>query len=151
MVQVNKNTIAEIAKKSPTAEAFFTYAACRERNVRQGVSRLPAIRAQMSVEGFHPVPKDLVSMFQELARAGVGTLQGKEFKWNVPIREVGQAGSIKESTPHVEHHINRVIPQATKDLVIMFDTNKEVSIKFTANLTKDEINFIAAKLLKECK
>lgn len=145
MTQLNAEKIAEILQRSPTAEAFATYAACRERNVRDGVSRLPAIRAQMAKEGFHPVPQDLLSMFRELERAGIGKLQGDQFKWSVSIKRVGEA--IESPKPVKAESI----PTSAKELVIFFDKNKQVEVRFPENLTPAEIRFVADKLLQEIR
>lgn len=148
---LNNKTISEIAQKSPTAEDFFTYAACRERHVRGGVSKLPDLRTQMKQEGFEPVPQDLLIMFRELHRAGVGELKGDTFKWNTSIKKVGEAvigkTEILESKPAKTTASSRI----EKALVVWFDNKKHVSITFTPNLTKDEVSFLASKLLRECE
>lgn len=110
MLPAQVKTLSEIAQKTPTAEAFFTYAACRARNVREGVSRIPAIRAQMTKEGFHPVPQDLLAMFKELEKAGVGQLRGTQFKWHAPIKEIGNALTLK--TEPVERRIAATVEKA---------------------------------------
>lgn len=141
---LNQEKIAEILQRTPTAEAFANYAACRERNIREGVSKLPAIRAQMSKDGFQPVPQDLLSMFRELERAGVGELKNDMFKWSVSIKEVGRA--LNPAKNEV-----RPLPTAHKSLVIFFDKNKEATISFTPNLSVEEVKFLAEKILNECK
>lgn len=144
---INNSAIAEIADRTPTAEAFFTYAACRERNVREGISRLSAIRVQMAKEGFTPVPQDLLSMFRELEKVGVGQLKGDLFKWSVSIKEVGETISAPRE------HMAEIpkIPKSIKTFAVYYDNGRHASISFTPNLTKEEIKFLAEQLLKECK
>lgn len=141
-MSINNKVIAEIAQKSPTAGNFFTYAACRERNVRDGESRLSSIKSQMTKEGFIPVPQDLLLMFKELERIGVGILQGDKFKWLVPIKKIGDA--IRE--PRRE-----ILSKHEKSLVICFDKHKEASVLYTPNLTKADVHFLCEKLLNECQ
>lgn len=141
---ISNEKIAEIMQQSPTAEAFSTYAACRERNVREGISRLPSIRAQMTKEGFNPVPQDLLTMFKELDRAGVGKLLKDEFKWNISIRDVGVLAGPQAPLPP-KREVSK------KTLVICFGENKDASISFTNNLTKEDIQFLASKMLQDCK
>lgn len=147
---INNEKVVEILQKSPTAEAFATYAACRNRNVREGISRLPSIRAQMAKEGFHPVPQDLLSMFRELERAGIGHLWKDQFKWNVPIKEVASYLEVpkKKTSAQVYTHQRAV---AEKTLVMSFGTDKKVSITFTPNLSKEDVDFMISKMLKECE
>lgn len=145
---MNTKAITEIAQKSPTSEAFFTYAACRERNVREGVSRLSAIKAQMTKEGFHPVPQDLLAMFRELERAGVGQLHGDMFRWHVSIRKVGEAVVAPKEAPSVPEIKPR--PPTNRSLVVYFDNGKEITADFTENLTRSEVENFCARLLKSC-
>ena len=147
MTELNTKTLVEIAQKSSTAESFFDYASKRERDVRNAESHIRALRVQMSKEGYHPVPQDLLSMFRELERAGVGVLRGDKFKWNVSVKKLGSAVT---ETPNAEV-MRSAIPTAQKSLVMCFDKHKEVSISFTPNLSKEEIGFLCEKLLKECQ
>lgn len=148
---INKNAIAEIAQKTPTAEAFFTYAACRERNVRDGVSRLSALRAQMIGEGFDPVPQELLSMFRELDRAGIGSLKGDFFRWGVPIKKVAEVVFEKPARVEpIQKDPLSELPKALKSLVIYYADGKEMSISFTPNLTREEVRFALEKVLREC-
>ncbi len=146
MTQLNEGRLIEIAQKTPTAEEFFTYAAGRERNARDGITKLTQIREQMRIEGYHPVPQDLLSMFRELERAGVGKLEKDYFKWAVPIKTVGSTVTAKPAAKVATPSI----PLARKNLVIYFDKSREINLQFTANLTKEEIAFVAEKLLQEC-
>jgi hypothetical protein len=140
---MNTKAIVEIMQKSPTAEQFATYAACRERNARDGVTRLPAIRAQMTKEGFHPVPQDLLTMFRELERAGVGKLSGDKFQWSVSIKQVGEAlVEPKAEAPKQKPEV------PTKRFVMCFGNNKEAEISYTSTLTKEEVEFLCSKLLQ---
>lgn len=137
---LNPDTIMEISQKTPTAEAFFEYASQRERSVRSGLSRLPRIRAQMERAGFHPAPQDLLTMFRELERAGVGRLEGDKFQWQVPIRQLGEyVGAKAPAKPK------------TRSFVIYFESGRQVSISYTQGLTKEESAFIADCLLTDSK
>lgn len=155
---IDNEKIAEIMQKSPTAEAFATYAACRERNVRDGISRLPAIRAQMAKEGFHPVPQDLLAMFRELERAGVGQLWKDQFKWNMPIKDVGAAFEApKSETPRTQvaevkpsAHIAPANNHNRRILTMSLGEGKEVSLSFTPNLSREDIRFVMQKALRLC-
>jgi hypothetical protein len=143
MTNVNSKAIVEIAERSKTAEAFLNYASTRERNVRGGITKLPAIRAQMHKEGLVAVPQDLLSMFRELERAGIGKLMGDKFQWYVSIRKVGEAlegKPIKEPSP---------IQAATKSIVIYYGPNKEFKAEFTSNLGKEDLAFAMQKILWE--
>ena len=162
MAQINERVLTEIAEKSATAEAFFEYASKRTRNVRDGVSRIVQIKEQMRHEGYHTIPQDLLSMFKELERAGLGELKGDSFKWNVPIREVGMVvtkrGSRPKAVPHIDpiHHSNvhtfadtqRTTP--AKSLTIMFASGKEATIQISASLSREEVRILTDKLLQEC-
>ncbi len=145
MGTINTKSISEIAERSPTAEAFFTYAACRERNVREGISRLSAIRAQMAKEGFQPVPQDLLVMFRELEQQGIGKLQGNLFKWNVSIKKVGEAANPASEALVVKTHEKP--KREVKTLVICFESGKEVSVTLSEPLTKEEASLVANKLV----
>ncbi len=147
MIQINSKVIGEIADRSATAEAFFTYAACRDRNSRNGVSDIKAIRAQMEKEGFTTVPQDLLVMFRELDKVGIGRLQGNQFKWSVPIKSVGQA--LAEPTkPKVER--SAVTPPSNpKNLVFLFEGGKEISVTYTESLSKEDLQLLWNRLLKE--
>lgn len=153
MTNINQQTIEEIAQRTPTSEAFFTYAACRERNVRAGVSSLPAIKAQMSLEGFHPVPQDLLVMFKELDRAGIGQLRGEKFKWNQPIKKVGEMGSVtKPSKPEKVQRAHHTITTLVERRITMcLGAGKDVEVTIRGNLSDDDCSFIAERLLKECR
>ncbi len=150
-MSMNEKEVSEILQKTPTAEAFATYAACRERDVRNGISRLPKIREQMKQEGFHPVPQDLLAMFRELERAGIGKLSGDKFKWFTSIKKVGSAGSTQSPKMLDSGKKDIVIPKAQKTMVLFFDKNKEITVTFTPNLTRDDVAFLAEKILKECR
>ncbi len=147
---LNNEKIAEIMQRSATAEAFATYAACRVRHARDGVSKLPTLRAQMLAEGFTPVPQDLLKMFRELEQAGVGKLQGDLFKWSVPIQHVGitpDKAAVEKAPKAVKPAPEA--PKAQKSLVIFFDKERSISVQFPS-LTKEEVEFVAKKLLEEC-
>lgn len=147
MTQVDNKRIAEIADRTPTSEAFFTYAACRSRNARDGVTPLRAIRQQLAKEGFLAVPQDLLSMFRELERAGVGVLnRAGEFKWNMPIKKVGEMVTHKEAVTEPTN-----IPVALKKVAVFFADNRQALLEFTPNLTKEEVAFLAQKIIDECK
>lgn len=158
MTTINSKAIPEIFQKSPTAEAFATYAACRVRNVRGGTSRLPVIRTQMAKEGFEPVRQDLRSMFRELERAGVGTLKGEYFKWNVPIKTVGLAADVPRAhmaeippTEAPKRSYESKTAKAEKNLTVYFESGNEVNITYTGVLTRDEADFICHKLTRAAK
>lgn len=151
---LNKAKIVEIMRKSPTAEAFATYAACRERNIRDGVSKLPVIRTQLLKEGFHPVPQELVSMFRELERAGVGVLRGDQFQWHVSIKAIGEAAAAHKPTKIKDEHYKQY-PELTKrvekTLSICLGSGKDVTISFTTNLSKEDCAWICRELLQQCQ
>lgn len=164
-MSINMNLVPEILRRSPTAESFATYAARRERKARDGVSRLPAIRAQMAKDGFDPVPQDLLLMFRELERAGIGALKGEYFKWNVSMKKVGLAlegpdkiftegGAVKREymaipKPKATHPLPT--RASVKSMVVVLGIGREVSIDFTANLTRADIDFVMTKLLQHYK
>jgi hypothetical protein len=141
-MNLNSKTIAEIAQKSPTAEAFFSYVSKRERNARGGVSKLPDIKAQLIKEDFNPVPQELLSMFRELERVGVGVLQGDTFKWSVPIKQVGK---VLKSDKVVSS-----IPKSKRTLAVYFDTQREIEMSFSSGLTREEAKLAMEKLLQQC-
>ena len=144
---INAKVVAEIAQKTPTAEDFFEYCAKRERSARGGISRLPAIRAQMKEAGYEPVPQDLLLMFRELERANFGTLQGDKFKWRVSIKELGETlTAAPERTPEPQG-----IPNSVRTLSVYLGRDKEVNIQFTGNLTPDEAHFVYGKFLQSCQ
>lgn len=155
MNHINPKAIVEISQKTPTAEDFFTYAACRERNVREGASSLPATRAQLLKEGFSPVAQDLLLMFRELERAGVGRLLGDKFHWNIPIKRL--ADIVVDKTTVQEKPINLEPRQLLnfksdkKTLVMIFADNREVTVSYSPGVTKEAILLLAERLLQECK
>lgn len=138
----NSKTIAEITQRTPTSEAFAEYASKRERNVRGGVSRLSIIKAQMIKEGYHIVPQDLLAMFRQYHDQGLGELSGDLFKWHISIKQLG----------NVKEYKQRALPEKRpqKNLVVCFSSDKEASVSFTPNLTKEDIQFICDKMLQEC-
>lgn len=164
MQTFNEKTVQEIAQRTPTAEDFFTYASCRDRNAREGITKIQAIRAQMTKEGFNPIPQDLLSMFRELDRAGIGKLQGDMFKWYVPIKDVGSVAlaieAQKPKTSPTKINVDNIIksqevkPDSTNrelTMVLCLSAAKEVTIHFTPNLTHADVEFIKEKLLRECQ
>ncbi len=150
MNEVNALTLAEISHKSPTAEEFFTYAACRERHVRGGISSVDSLRDQMRQEGFLPVPKDLVSLLKDLEKVGVGQFKGKFFRWNTSIRSVGEMAHDSSKVIPIKKDVKVPAPK-TKTLVMCLPGGKEVSITFSTSLTSEEVTFLSEKILKECE
>lgn len=155
---LNQNALQEIAQKSPTSEAFFTYAACKGRMRRGNVTPLSRVRKSLSDEGFLPVPQDLLVMFRELEHLGAGKLQGDKFEWRIPLRTVGEIGMgqaprTKEvvSKPVVKPALTPVAPESTHSLVIVLDPKRQVSINLPGMLNKDEADFIYGKLLQLCR
>lgn len=148
---IDNEKIVEIAHKTPTSEAFMTYAACRDREVRDGVSQIDALRTQMAKEGFLPVPQDLAKMFKELHTAGVGELRGGMFKWHVSIKEVGKVGMGAKKTVTVPKKAPKptALGEAGRSTVhMLFASGKEISISYTEKLTKEELDFLHKTLLK---
>lgn len=152
MDTVKLEVLKEVQQKSPTAQAFFEYAGRRERNVRSGVSRISAIRAQMAKEGFHPIPRDLVTMFKELEQAGIGELKAGAFKWYIPIRQI--AGRVPPKPKQLKARNPLAYPQITtrveKKLSMCLGNGKDVEIRFTDKLTKLDCKFVCSRLLLEC-
>jgi hypothetical protein len=122
----------------------------------------------MAMEGFDPVPQDLLIMFRELERAGIGTLKGECFKWNVSMKKVGLAledpdkvfadgGAIKREYMAVPkpRPVPEIAAQADKNplksVVMVLGPGREISIDFTPNLTRSDLDFVMAKLLQHCK
>lgn len=147
---LNPKTVGEIFQRTPTAEAFAAYAACRNRNVRLGISKLPGIRAQMTKEGFDPVPQDLLSMFKELERAGAGTLSDGTFKWNVPIKKIGEI--VSDESPKEKIRLALVPPpkEGETTLIVCFPSGKTASISLSSKLTVEECQFMCDKILRTC-
>lgn len=146
---MNLELVQTISKQSPTAEAFFDYAASRDRNVRDGISSIQSLRNQMSKDGFHPVTKDLRQMFAELEEAGIGELKGDKFKWNVSIKLVGKP-SVKQPSPKIGVIAKPTNPVQMKNTSIFFGDKKEIHIQFTNNLTQEDLVTALEKVLKEC-
>lgn len=160
MNNVSSSALAEIAEKSDTAESFFKYAASRDRNVRGGVSNIKDVRVQMAKEGYHPVAGDLLTLFKELERIGVGTLKDGKFKWNTPLKEIASlvtdsprnsvAASILNQPSHIlsvaESYTPKIEPQT---LYFCFGAGREMSIKLFHGITRSEVEFITKKLLNE--
>lgn len=151
MVQVDQKSIESIAGKNQTAAQFFEYAANRTRAAREGISSIKGIRELMLKDGYAPIPKDLRQLFRDLELVGIGRLSGDTFKWDISMVDLAQE-VIKPTPPKIEPLVTpRSLPSATKTLVIPFDTNKEIRVTFTPNLTNDEISYLAKCLLKECE
>lgn len=146
-----ESKLVEIAQRNPTAENFFAYAAERERDIKLGVSRLPQLREQMRAAGYEPVPQDLLTTFRELERAGVGKLQGDRFRWDMPIKKLGEAvfGPKKEKQPAPKAE-PRAIETHERTLVICFGKGREAAIRYT-DLTIEDVDFLREKLLLEMK
>lgn len=150
---INTERLADILQRSSTAEAFATYAACRERNARSGISKLSALRTQMQKEGFNPIPQDMLAMFKELEQAGLGQLRGDVFKWNLPLKRVGElaeeASVVKLPKPAPQLNVE---PEAVqRSLVVCFGGNKRVSISITGIVGKEELQMVVSELLKNNK
>lgn len=150
MVQINKEVVAEILQKTPTAESFAAYAANRKREVRNGVSPLLAIRAQMESEGYIAVPEDLLLMFKELDRAGVGKLDRGRFKWHVPIKEVSEVLTGPKRTEAPKAAPAASDPNPSKVLFVSFGPSKDIKISLPGDLTNNEVRYLCSKILQEC-
>lgn len=145
MVQVNEKRISEILSQSPTAENFATYAACRQRNTKGGISPLREIRRQMRKEGFTPVPQELLSMFKELDRAGVGALKDGSFKWLLPIRDLGHLAAKDKQGPKVEPKPEPLAVPRSPDrgrLVVVFGVDRTVTVEYPGDISPEERDFV---------
>ncbi len=155
---INNEKIADIMQKSPTAESFASYAARRARGgreARNGVSTIPAIRKQMEKEGFHVVPEDMLLMFKALDQAGIGQLKGKNFKWNLSLRRVGELA--EQAGVATQEPITKPLPKeptkkpvSKKSLIAYFGPGRDFEAEFPSDLTQDELAFILDKILHAC-
>ncbi len=149
MTQINEQVLNEIAERTPTAEQFFEYAATRERNVREGISNLTTLRAQMAKEGYHPIPQDMLRMFKELEHAGLGSLRGDSFKWFTGIRDLAnKVGVISKPTNPDKPKLAAVV-SAEMSVSIALAPGKDVSFKIHGVLTSEDCRFIYETLLKK--
>lgn len=144
-MMINHEQVTEVLTENKTTEAFATYAACRERNARGGITSIPGIQHQMLKEGFNPIPEELNDMFKDLEKIGVGKLQGNLFKWHMPIRTLGEISQSAIKSPEVIE----TKPKIPMTLVVCFGKDREISITYQERLTRDEINFVVSKLLQE--
>ncbi len=155
MSTVNENVLAGIAERNPTAEGFFNYAAGRERNVRENVSNLPQLRLHMSKKGYHAVPQELLSMFRELERAGIGKFRGQDFMWYTSIKEVGERALGLNKAKVVAKPVKiepvspiRITSQVETHLTMKIGA-KSVTLVCTGTLTKEECQAVYAELLSK--
>lgn len=156
MNQINKQALSKIAKRTLTSEAVFTFLGCRERN--RGDTNLTRLKYDLIEENFKIIPEDFMDTFKDLEAAGLGQIiQGKKprFKWFVSLKEVGKTGLSTVPMKPVEPKVERVVEAEAvvprKSMVICLNKNRDVTVELPTNLTREEAQFIASKLLTESR
>lgn len=137
-MQLNRQTLAEIADRTEASTSFFNYLARRQRNARRGESKISSLTQQMLESGYTASPKELLPTLRELDNAGIIELRGDKFVWKVGIKTLMSALDLHAGTTPK--------PKNTFSLVVCLDNDRRFTAEFPSDLTKAELDFVT-KLL----